>query len=302
MQLSTSRLNWESEEEGQSVEGEARREDLRRPTDSKDTPLDANGSILTPVLGSQLTPMMMNASLGGKQITEAASIDETMQRSATESPEPRHPPKTAGISPRGADNLKASSPLASEDHQPQRVERREQEQMIIHKELSAVPESSHDHPPRANEIISQLGYGKVVSMTQLPRALRVDTSSAQLTAEKAGTTSGEQTLAKEFSLKIIGSNSRQVLANAVSFAEMAGIESSAQHHDSKNQLATVPTAQADFTLVVQPHGEDTFTSNASQTEPASMKRELREVKKLLSTATVDARLSEEEPSKENTNE
>ena len=35
-------------------------------------------------------------------------------------------------------------------------------------------------------------------------------------------------MAKEFSLKIIGSNSRQILANAVSFAEMAGIDSSVQ--------------------------------------------------------------------------
>ena len=123
---------------------------------SKDTPFEATGSLVTPILGSSVTPvqdsrMLMNSSIAGKKITEANSIDETMQKSATESPEPRIPPKTAGVSPRGAENLKASSPLASEERAQGRPDRKVQEQMIIHKELSAVPESSHDHA-RAQEL------------------------------------------------------------------------------------------------------------------------------------------------------
>lgn len=123
-----------------------------------------------------------------------------------------------------------------------------------------MPESSHD--PRAHDF----SVGKVVSMAQLP--VKVD-SSPDLTLVQA-TESGvnSHTLPKEISLKILGSNSRALLANAVSFAEIAALEGSLQHA-SKRDLTSVPTEQAQLAVVVQ--GENAFSSNASQTEPASVK-------------------------------
>ena len=122
-------------------------------------------------------------------------------------------------------------------------------------------------------------------MAQLPGHGSNPSLAAHLNNESSSAVkeSGSNTLAKEFSLKILGSHSRQVLANAVSFAEMHGIESS--DPAATNQLASVPTDRQQFAVVIS--AENNFSSNASQTEPAAVTAELRELVKMGSTRTIE---------------
>ena len=307
--MQVSRLNWESEEGDGEASGEevARKEDLRKEAAAKSAPYDSqpNGSIQTPVLGSQPTPGL-RASVGGR-ISEAPSFDETMhptQTVASPSPRKRHaPPKTAGgVSPRGCHTivggatLQAEGTVTSEVEAPTRdmVGLRAREKAVVGRELSAVPESNRDtlaeqsHLPRIDQaaLASQLNIdSRIVSMAQLPGHGSNPSLAAHLNNESSSAVkeSGSNTLAKEFSLKILGSHSRQVLANAVSFAEMHGIESS--DPAATNQLASVPTDRQQFAVVIS--AENNFSSNASQTEPAAVTAELRELVKMGSTRTIE---------------